>query len=162
MNKSELITIYNKMIENGIAIKSLTINYNGVYDIGNIDVVQYLNGLQDISSYNMTFNIEHNTQRDSEYRFVHDDWRVIDIIFHGSDNRHGLAVNYLSNYNLISSSSSQLLQLFDNPYSGDIKNKFNIEDIHNVITYVNNYIQLMDDAVAKFKSIKNKFSVYFY
>jgi hypothetical protein len=41
------------MIENGIAIKSLTINYNGVYDIGNIDVVQYLNGLQDISSYNI-------------------------------------------------------------------------------------------------------------
>lgn len=64
MNKSELITIYNKMIENDIAIKSLTINYNGVYDIGNIDVVQYLNGLQDISSYNMTFNIESGYRAD--------------------------------------------------------------------------------------------------
>lgn len=161
MNKADLITIHNKMIQNNINIKSLTINYNTVYNINDIDVIEYLNQLQDISSYNMTFNIEHNTQHDDEYMLIHDDWKVINIIFHGEDNHH-LMVDYLSNYNLISSSSSQLIQLFDNPYSQNIKNTFNIKDIDNVINYVQIYIELMENAVKEFKSIKNKFSGYFY
>jgi hypothetical protein len=165
MNKLDLITIYNKMIKNNINIKSLTINYNTVYNINDIDVIEYLNQLQDISSYNMTFNIEHNTQRDDKYMFIHDDWKVINIIFHGEDNQHQLMVDYLSNYNLLSSSSSQLIQLFDNPYSQNsqnIKNKFNIKDINSVINYIKMYIELMENAVKEFKSIKNKFSGYFY
>ena len=171
MNK-ELITIYNKMLENSqlanINIKSLTINYNRIYehkykeDIK--DIAEYLNNLEEeISSYNMTFIVEHNTQRDEEYMFINDDWKVINIIFHGSDNQHHLMVDYLSNYNLLSSGSSgELRQMFANPYSDNIKNTFDVKDIDNVINYVIKYMELMDNAVKEFKSIKNKFSGYFY
>lgn len=164
INNKELITIYNTMIENNIQLKSLTINYQSIFDYKykNINVLEYLTNLDNINSYNMTFLIEDNMERDDDYQIINHNWRTIDIIFHGYDNHH-LMINYLSNFNLISNGSSpELRQLFNNPWSNNIQNKFNVNDINMVIEYVISYIKLMDDTIQTFETNKNKFSEYFY